>query len=62
MVDPLSSIQELCSLNYGIFPEIKITGAIHEEFPYIPVHMEYIVFELLKNAMRATVEWCEASK
>jgi hypothetical protein len=52
----------LCSLNYGVYPEVEITGATDAVFPYIPVHMEYIIFELLKNAMRATVEWSEASK
>jgi len=53
------SAQELCNLNYGIHPEIVLSGATEAQFPYIRVHMEYIVFELLKNSMRATVEWSE---
>jgi len=49
--------KELCETNYGIAPEVVFDGATEITFPYISVHMEYIIFELLKNAMRATVEY-----
>jgi len=52
----------LCDINYGIYPEIIISGETDAYFPYISVHLEYIVFELLKNSMRATVEWAEHGK
>ncbi|KAN0063085.1 [Pyruvate dehydrogenase (acetyl-transferring)] kinase 2, mitochondrial [Thecaphora frezii] len=36
-------------------PEIRIDGDLDARFAYIPEHLEYIVFELLKNAIRATI-------
>ncbi|KAF9009040.1 branched-chain alpha-ketoacid dehydrogenase [Cyathus striatus] len=36
-------------------PEVTIDGHLETKFSYIKEHLEYIVFELLKNAMRATV-------
>lgn len=33
-----------------------INGRVDLTFPYIPTHLHYILLELLKNAMRATVE------
>ena len=48
--------QELSLRNYGEYPPIEIEGQTDSSFAYIPVHLEYIVFELLKNAIRATIE------
>ncbi|KAI8972757.1 mitochondrial branched-chain alpha-ketoacid dehydrogenase kinase-domain-containing protein [Pilobolus umbonatus] len=49
-------VTELCEFNYGESPETVIDGHIDTTFTYVPVHLEYILTELLKNAFRATVE------
>jgi signal transduction histidine kinase len=49
-------VAELCEFNYGQSAETFITGHLDTTFTYIPVHLEYILMELLKNAHRATVE------
>ncbi|KAG0265066.1 hypothetical protein BG011_005469 [Mortierella polycephala] len=51
-----SFVQELCDVNYGSSPEVVINGQTETRFTYVPVHLEYILCELLKNALRATVE------
>lgn len=49
-------VGEICELKYGVRPTIVINGEPEYEFAHIPVHLEYIITELLKNAFRATVE------
>lgn len=49
-------VSEICELKYGIRPTWVIDGDPDTTFAYVPVHLEYIVTELLKNAFRATVE------
>lgn len=51
-----SFVGDICELRYGVRPQLKIDGDPEVRFPYIPVHLEYIITELLKNAFRATVE------
>ncbi|KAF9905770.1 hypothetical protein EC991_001308 [Linnemannia zychae] len=51
-----SFVQELCDVNYGSSPEVVINGQVDTTFTYVPVHLEYILCELLKNSVRATVE------
>ncbi|KAJ6539374.1 alpha-ketoacid dehydrogenase kinase N-terminal domain-containing protein [Mycena capillaripes] len=36
------------------WPEVQIDGHLETHFAYIKEHLEYIIFELLKNSMRAT--------
>lgn len=49
-------VGDICELRYGVRPAVEIDGDPDVRFPYIPVHLEYILTELLKNAFRATVE------
>jgi [3-methyl-2-oxobutanoate dehydrogenase (acetyl-transferring)] kinase len=46
----------VCKQKYGIAPKIRIDGHIQASFVYMPLPVQYILPELLKNAFRATVE------
>ncbi|KAJ3036878.1 hypothetical protein HDV00_002221 [Rhizophlyctis rosea] len=54
-----SYAQELCEVNYGSAPDFYLTGNTDTVVAYIGVHLEYIFMELMKNAMRATVEFSQ---
>lgn len=41
---------------YGISPQLKIEGHADAEVTWIPAHLRYILQEVFKNAMRATIE------
>ncbi|KAJ5679221.1 hypothetical protein N7462_007465 [Penicillium macrosclerotiorum] len=49
-------VGEICELKYGVRPHLEIGGEPDASFAHIPVHVEYIITELLKNAFRATIE------
>ncbi|KAI9746300.1 MAG: hypothetical protein M1818_000011 [Claussenomyces sp. TS43310] len=49
-------VSEICELKYGIRPTWVIDGEPSTTLAHVPVHLEYIITELLKNAFRATVE------
>ncbi|KIJ69622.1 hypothetical protein HYDPIDRAFT_106261 [Hydnomerulius pinastri MD-312] len=49
-------VSELCEATLGATPSITIDGHQDTTFAYVPVHLEYILTEILKNAFRATVE------
>ncbi|KAK0228194.1 hypothetical protein IW262DRAFT_1471903 [Armillaria fumosa] len=51
-----SFVKELCEATLGSSPSISINGVVDATFPYVPVHLEYILTEILKNSFRATVE------
>lgn len=51
-----NTVGEICELKYGVRPTVVINGEPDYTFAHIPVHLEYIITELLKNAFRATVE------
>lgn len=51
-----SLVADICDMRYGIIPHISIDQGEDIEFPYVPVHMEYIFTELLKNSFRAVIE------
>lgn len=49
-------VSEICELKYGVRPNLVINGEVDASFAHVPVHLEYIITELLKNAFRATLE------
>ncbi|KAL3856503.1 hypothetical protein ACJMK2_011254 [Sinanodonta woodiana] len=49
-------VKDMSEAKYGVTPDVRVTGHINATFPYIAPPLEYIITELLKNAIRATVE------
>lgn len=50
---------EIMRSNYGDdihIPKLEIQGHLQATFPYILSHLEYIVGEILRNSMQATIE------
>eukprot|EP01064_Diplonema_japonicum_P012214 TRINITY_DN19682_c0_g1_i1.p1 TRINITY_DN19682_c0_g1~~TRINITY_DN19682_c0_g1_i1.p1 ORF type:complete len:513 (+),score=133.66 TRINITY_DN19682_c0_g1_i1:61-1599(+) len=63
----IQEAKEICEEQYGNSPEIKLTRTSKQgegvQIPHIPAHLHYILFELLKNSLRATIEkHCTAPK
>lgn len=58
--DAIENAQFICQNYYDLFgaPKVKIIGLeqIQGEFMYVPSHLHHMLFELLKNSMRAVVE------
>ncbi|GIL89435.1 hypothetical protein Vretimale_18917 [Volvox reticuliferus] len=48
--------KQVCMETYGMAPDVVVTGEPKVSIPYIPAHLDYMLYELLKNAMRAVVE------
>ena len=46
----------MCTRQHGDAPEVTVVGRTDLTFPYVPSHLHYMLVELLKNSMRATVE------
>lgn len=49
-------VGDICDMKYGTIPQLVIDQGEDIEIPYVPVHMEYVFTELLKNSFRAVVE------
>jgi pyruvate dehydrogenase kinase 2/3/4 len=54
--DAMADARHLCELRYGVAPEVGVFGKSDLVFPYLPSHLHHMLFELLKNSMRAVVE------
>mmetsp|Transcript_15403 Transcript_15403/g.13938 ORF Transcript_15403/g.13938 Transcript_15403/m.13938 type:complete len:409 (-) Transcript_15403:998-2224(-) len=52
----INAANYMCTRQHGDAPEVTIYGNPEFKFAYFPSHFRYIILELLKNSMRATVE------
>jgi len=49
-----SYVSDLCEATLGASPAIIFDGKVDTTFSYVPVHLEYILTEILKNSFRAS--------
>lgn len=58
LTETAAFVGDICDLKYGVVPHIQFDNAqgVDVSIPYIPVHLEYLFTELLKNSFRATIE------
>jgi signal transduction histidine kinase len=49
-------VGDICEYKYGVHPSVTIRGETETTLAHIPMHLEYVITELLKNAFRATIE------
>ncbi|KAK8745703.1 hypothetical protein OTU49_000332 [Cherax quadricarinatus] len=49
-------VTRIASHKYGRVPQLKLSGHVNAVFPYIELPLDYILPEILKNAVRATIE------
>jgi signal transduction histidine kinase len=51
-----NTVGEICELKYGVRPTVDIIGSPDTTIAHVPMHLEYVLTELLKNSFRATIE------
>lgn len=56
--DAIDNAKFICEDHYGLFkaPEVHMFCPGDIEFMYVPSHLSHMIFELLKNSLRAVVE------
>jgi signal transduction histidine kinase len=52
----VNQASSVCHNTYGSVPTVEFKGSLAATIPYIPAHLEFVCFEILKNSMRAVVE------
>jgi pyruvate dehydrogenase kinase 2/3/4 len=57
----IDNVSSLCFETYTVVPHVQIENTMNEPIPYFPSIVEYILRELLKNSMRAIVEYNKIS-
>ncbi|KAL1929908.1 hypothetical protein VTP01DRAFT_1062 [Rhizomucor pusillus] len=57
-LDAIANARFICEDHYGLFkaPQVQVFCPGDIEFMYVPSHLNHMIFELLKNSLRAVVE------
>ncbi|CAO3632825.1 unnamed protein product [Cunninghamella echinulata] len=57
-MDAIANARFICEDHYGLFkaPDVRMFCPSDIEFMYVPSHLNHMIFELLKNSLRAVVE------
>ncbi|TMW56413.1 hypothetical protein Poli38472_006423 [Pythium oligandrum] len=53
----VDTARHMCIRQYGDAPEVELHGHTDFTMPYIPSHLHHMLFEVIKNSMRAVVEF-----
>lgn len=51
--DAIADARSVCMRQYGTAPEVDVYGDANFSFPYVPSHLHHMMFELVKNSLRA---------
>ncbi|KDO34255.1 hypothetical protein SPRG_01441 [Saprolegnia parasitica CBS 223.65] len=49
--------RHMCIRQYGDAPDVELHGDCNFTMPYVPSHLHHMLFEVMKNSMRAVVEF-----
>mmetsp|Transcript_21174 Transcript_21174/g.72142 ORF Transcript_21174/g.72142 Transcript_21174/m.72142 type:complete len:400 (+) Transcript_21174:422-1621(+) len=59
--DAIADARSICMRQYGDAPEVEVFGDTGFTFAYVPGHLHQMLFELLKNSLRAVADRFEDS-
>jgi pyruvate dehydrogenase kinase 2/3/4 len=54
LTDVVNDVSFVCDRNDYLMPDVQINGVTGIELMYIPTHLYYVLFEIVKNAVKAT--------
>lgn len=49
----IADARDICIRQYGSAPDVDIYGGKDFTFAYVPEHLHHMLFELVKNSLRA---------
>lgn len=55
--DAIDDARSICLRQYGDAPEVEIFGDANFTFAYVPGHLHQMLFELIKNSLRAVLDF-----
>lgn len=53
----IDTARHMCLRQYGDAPEVELHGHTEFSMPFVPSHLHHMLFEVIKNSMRAVVEF-----